>query len=65
MTISESYPAIHLRGLSNIILLKKLVLCFQKQKPFVLKIVFLTLGLGMREAVSEDSRCGNGCVTFS
>ena len=55
MTISGSYSAIYLGGLSNIILSKKLVLRFQEQKPFVLKTVFLTLGLGMREGVSEDS----------
>ena len=60
MTVSESYPALHLGGLSNRILSKKLVLCFQEQKPFVLKIVFLTLALGMREGVNEGSRCGDG-----
>ena len=38
----------------------KFVLCFQEQKPFVLKIVFLTLGLGMREGVSEGWRSGKG-----
>ena len=65
MTFSESYPAIHLGGLSNIILSEKLALCFQEQKPFVLKTVFLTLGLGMREGVSEGSRCGNECIAFS
>ena len=27
--------------------------------------MFLTLGLGMREGVSEGLRCGDGCVTFS
>ena len=37
---------------------QKMVLCFQEQKPFVLKTVFLTLGLGMREG--EGSRCGDG-----
>ena len=58
MTVSESYPAIHLGGLSNRILSKKLVLCFQEQKPFVLKIVFLTLSLGMHEGVGEDSSHG-------
>ena len=40
MTVSESYPEIHLGGLSNRILSKKLILCFQEQKPFVLKTVF-------------------------
>ena len=65
MTASESYLAIRLRGFSNRILLKKLVLCFQEEKPFVLKTVFFTLGLGMREGVGEGSRCGDGCITFS
>ena len=45
--------------------IEKLVLCFHEQKPFVLKTVFLTLGLGMREGVSEGSRCRDGCITFS
>ena len=40
MTDSESYPAIHLGGLSNRILSKKLVLYFQEQKPYVLKTMF-------------------------
>ena len=32
-------------------------MCFQEQKAFVLKTVFLlTFGLGMCEGVSEDSR---------
>ena len=35
--------------------IRKLVLCFQEQKPFVLKTVFLILGLGMREGVGDDS----------
>ena len=60
MTVSKSYLAIHLEGLSNIILSEKLVLCFQEQKPFVLKTMFLTLGLGMCEGVSEGSRSGKG-----
>ena len=64
MTISESYPAIHLGGLSNRFY-RNSVLCFQEQKPFVLKTVFLTLGLGMHEGVNEGSRCGDGCITFS
>ena len=38
--------------------IEKLVLCFQEQKPFVLETVFLTLGLGMREGVSEGSGSG-------
>ena len=33
---------------------------FLKQKPFVLKIVFLTLGICMLEGVSEGLRCGKG-----
>ena len=38
-------------------------MCFQEQKAFVLKIVFLlTFGLGMCEGVSEDSRHGIGYV---
>ena len=32
------------------------------KKPFVLKTVFLTLGLGMRERVDEDSSHGIGHV---
>ena len=39
MTVSENYQAIHLGGLSNIFH-RKLVLCFQEQKSFVLKTVF-------------------------
>ena len=35
-------------------------MCFQKQKPFVLETVFLTLGICMHEGVSEGSRCGKG-----
>ena len=42
--------------------IEKLVLCFLEQKPFVLKTVFLTLGLGMREGVGEDSNHGIGHV---
>ena len=39
------------------------VVCFQEQKAFVLKTVFLlTFGLGMCEGVSEDSRHGIGHV---
>ena len=64
MTVSENYPAIHLRGLSNRFY-QNSVVCFQEQKPFVLKQCFLTLGLGMREEVSEGSRHGSGWVTFS
>ena len=39
MTVSKSYPAIHLGGLSNRFY-QNMVLCFQEQKPFVLKTVF-------------------------
>ena len=39
MTVSENYPVIHIGGLSNRFH-RKLVLCFQEQKYFVLKIVF-------------------------
>ena len=59
MTVSESYPAIHLVRLSNRILSENWYYVFKK-KPFVLKTVFLTLGLGMREGVSEGSRYRNG-----
>ena len=61
MTVSESYPAIHLGGLSNRIY-RKIGIMFSrtKKKLFVLKTVFLTLGLGMRDGVSEGSRCGDG-----
>ena len=45
---------------------RKIGIMFSRtKKPFVLKIVFLTLGLGMREGVSEGSRYGDGCITFS
>ena len=38
-------------------------MCFQEQKAFVLKAVFLlTFGLGMCEGVGEDSRHGFGHV---
>ena len=39
MTVSESYPAIQIGGLSNIFY-QNSVLCFQEQKPFVLKTMF-------------------------
>ena len=39
MTVSESYPAIHLGGLSNRFY-RNSILCLQKQKPFVLKTMF-------------------------
>ena len=65
MTFLESYLAIRLGGLSNRILSKNGYYVFKNKKPFVLKIVFLTLGLGMREGVSEGSRFWDGCITFS
>ena len=62
MIISESYPAIHLGGLSNRILSENWYSVFRNKKPFVLKIVFLTLDLGMREGVGEDLSHGIGHV---
>ena len=59
MTVSGSYPAIHLGGLSNRILSQNGIM-FSGTKTFVLKTVFLTLGLDMREGVSEGSICGGG-----
>ena len=41
MIVSESYLAIHLGGLSNRFY-RNSVLCFQEQKPFVLKTVFFS-----------------------
>ena len=39
---------------------------FSRTKTFCFEnSVFLTLGLGMREGVSEGSRHGSGWVTFS
>ena len=48
----------------SIIYLPKLgSVCFQEQKAFVLKTVFLlAFGLGMCEGVGEDSRYGIGHV---
>ena len=65
MTVSESYPAIRLRGLSNRILSENWYYVFKNKNLFFLKTMFLTLSLGMREGVSEGSRCGDGCITFS
>ena len=62
MTVSESYPAIHLGGLSNRILSENWYYVFQEQKPFVLKTVFLTLGLGICERVGENLSHGIGHV---
>ena len=39
MTVSENYLAIHLGGLSNRFY-QNSVVCFQEQKPFILKTVF-------------------------
>ena len=39
MIVLESYSAIHLEGLSSRIY-RKLVLCFQEQKPVFFKTVF-------------------------
>ena len=65
MTFLESYPAIHLGGLSNGILSENWYYVFRKKKkPFVLKTVFLKLGLSMREGVGEDSSHGIGHVDF-
>ena len=62
MTVSENYLAIRLKGLSYRFY-QYLVVCFQEEKPFVLKTVFfLTFGLGMCEGVGEDSRHGIGHV---
>ena len=57
MTVSEDYQAIHLGGLSNRFY-QNSVVCFREQKPFGLKTVFLTFGLGMREGASEGLRSG-------
>ena len=47
MTVLESYPAIHLEGLSNKILSKNWYYVFKKKKtPFVLKTVFSHTWLG-------------------
>ena len=59
MTVSESYPTIYLGGLSKRILSKNWHYVFRKKKPFVLKTMFLVLGLGMGEEVNEGSRCGD------
>ena len=55
---------VRLEGLSNIFY-QNSVVCFREQKPFVLKTVFFSLGLGIREGVNEGSRHGSGWVTFS
>ena len=74
----ESCPTVHLGG-EPLTVRKKLssnsprrvvqyiyrnsVVCFQEQKAFVLKTVFLLpFGLGMCEGVDEDSRHGIGHV---
>ena len=64
MIVSESHPAIHLGGLSSRILSENWYYVF-KNKNLCFEISVLTLGLGIREGVSEGSRCGDGCITFS
>ena len=60
MTVSESYPAIHLGGLSNRIL-SEIGIMFSGTKTYIFfKIVFLTIGICMHEGVNEGSRCGKG-----
>ena len=55
---SEACPTYLFGGLSNKVL-SELTNVFKK-KHFVLKTTFLTLGIYMREGVSEGSRCGKG-----
>ena len=53
---------IRLGGLSNKFY-RNSVVCFRKQKTFVLKtVILLAFGLGMCEGVGEDSRHGIGHV---
>ena len=59
MTVSESYPTIHLGGLFNRIL-SEIGIMFSGTKTFCFENSVLTLGLGMCEGVSEGSRCGKG-----
>ena len=47
MTFSENYPVIHLGGLSNRFY-RNSVVCFQEQKPLVLKIVFFFSHIWLR-----------------
>ena len=61
MTVSESYPVIHLGGLSNRFY-RKIGIMFSEIKTFCFETVFLTLGLGMRKRVDEDSSHGIGHV---
>ena len=62
MTVSENYPANSPRWVVQYIY-RNLVVSFRKQKPFVLKTVFLlAFSLGMCEGVGEDSRHGIGHV---
>ena len=60
MTVMESYPVIHLGGLSNRILSEIGIMFSRTKKHFVLKAVLLTLGLGMCEGFSEGSISGKG-----
>ena len=64
MTVSESYPVIRLGGLSSRILSENWYYVF-KNKNLCFENSVLTLGLGMREGVSEGLRCGDGWITFS
>ena len=65
MTVSENYLANSpLRVVQYI--LPKLGMMFSRTKTSCFEnSAFLTLGLGMREGVSEGSRRGSGWVTFS
>ena len=65
MTVSENYPAIHLGGLSNRFY-RNSVLCFQEQKPFVLKTVFFShLAWACVKESVRAQEVKKGCVTFS
>ena len=57
MTVWKNYLAITRRVVQYIY--RNSVVCFQEQKAFVLKTVFLlAFGLGICEGVGEDSRHG-------
>ena len=56
MTVRNNYPANSSRKVVQYIY-RNSVVCFQEQKAFVLKTVFLlAFGLSMCEGVGEDSR---------
>ena len=59
MTVSESYPAIHLGGLSNRILSENGIM-FSGTKTSCFENSVSHTGLGMHEGVSEGSRCRDG-----